>query len=60
MDGATQIKTGVNKEQLAERAALIPIKRIATVHEIAETIMFLCSESNTYTHLAVIPTTGGE
>ena len=60
MDGATQIKTGVTKEQLVEREALIPIKRIAKVCEIAETVMFLCSNSNTYIHGAVVPVTGGE
>ena len=60
MDGATQIKTGVSGEQLAKREALIPIGRMASVDEIAETVMFLCSNSNTYIHGAVVPVTGGE
>lgn len=60
MDGATQKKTGVTGHQLAKREALIPIGRIASVHEIAETVMFLCSNSNTYIHGSVIPVTGGE
>jgi NAD(P)-dependent dehydrogenase (short-subunit alcohol dehydrogenase family) len=60
MDGATQIKTGVSGDQLAKREALIPIGRMASVDEIAETVMFLCSNSNTYIHGAVVPVTGGE
>lgn len=60
MDGATQKKTGVTDHQLAKREALIPIGRMASVHEIAETVMFLCSNSNTYIHGAVVPVTGGE
>jgi NAD(P)-dependent dehydrogenase (short-subunit alcohol dehydrogenase family) len=60
MDGATQKKTGVSGNQLAKREALIPIGRMASVDEIAETVMFLCSNSNTYIHGTVIPVTGGE
>ena len=60
MDGATQKKTGITGDQIAKREALIPIGRMASVHEIAETVMFLCSDSNTYIHGAVIPVTGGE
>ncbi|MDC0992892.1 SDR family NAD(P)-dependent oxidoreductase [Alphaproteobacteria bacterium] len=60
MDGATQKKTGITGDQLAKRQALIPIGRMASVHEIAETVMFLCSDSNTYIHGAVVPATGGE
>ena len=60
MDGATQEKTGVSGNQLAKREALIPIGRMASVDEISETVMFLCSDSNTYIHGAVVPATGGE
>lgn len=60
MDGATQKKTGVSGDQLAKREALIPIGRMASVDEIAETVMFLCSNSNSYIHGAVVPVTGGE
>ena len=60
MDGATQKKTGILGAKLAEREALIPIGRMASVAEIAETVAFLCSKSNTYIHGAVVPVTGGE
>lgn len=60
MDGATQKKTGVTGTQLKKRESLIPIERKASVKEIAETVMFLCSRTNTYIHAAVVPVTGGE
>jgi NAD(P)-dependent dehydrogenase (short-subunit alcohol dehydrogenase family) len=58
--GLPKKKTGVSGNQLAKREALIPIGRMASVDEIAETVMFLCSNSNTYIHGTVIPVTGGE
>ena len=48
------------KEQLEERAKLIPLKRAGTTEEIAGTIIFLLSEYATYITGQVIPVSGGD
>jgi NAD(P)-dependent dehydrogenase (short-subunit alcohol dehydrogenase family) len=45
---------------MAERAALIPAKRMATPDEIAGSIFWLGSEDNGFTTAQVIAASGGE
>ena len=59
MDGATQKNWYIRSETSRARSSY-PIGRMASVAEIAETVAFLCSKSNTYIHGAVVPVTGGE
>lgn len=53
-------KMGRSREQLQERAKLIPLKRAGTIEEFAGTIMYLLSESASYITGQVIAISGGD
>tara|TARA_X000001316_G_C909729_1_gene25382 strand:- start:261 stop:833 length:573 start_codon:yes stop_codon:yes gene_type:complete len=56
----TRIHAHVDGKSVAERAALIPMNRMATPEEIAEFIFWLGSASNTYVTGEVLTAAGGE
>ena len=56
----TNSKIAIGEEQIKERAALIPMKRLAQPEEIAKSIYWLASDKNTYITGQIIPISGGE
>jgi len=59
--GVTDTKMlDLKPEQRAERAGLIPIKRLAKPNEIALELFLLCSDRNTYRHCSNTTISGGE
>ena len=56
----TKIHKKLPYKNLKKRAKLIPIKRFATINEIANYIYFLGSSKNTYITNEVISISGGE
>jgi len=52
--------TKIGQRRLAERANLIPIKRLALPHEIAKSVYWLASTDNTYITGQTISVSGGE
>jgi NAD(P)-dependent dehydrogenase (short-subunit alcohol dehydrogenase family) len=46
-------------EQIKQLALTLPLARVATTHEIAQTILFLASDRSSYLTGAVIPVDGG-
>jgi len=60
--GATQSDSlkKIGQRRLAERANLIPIKRLALPHEIAKSVYWLASTDNTYITGQTISVSGGE
>ena len=56
----TKIHTKINKKNIKKRISLVPIKRMATPHEIAKMIYYLSSNENTYITNEVIAISGGE
>lgn len=56
----TRIHANVGEKDLAARAAMIPMGRLATPDEMAHTLFWLGSENNTYITGQVIAASGGE
>lgn len=56
----TRIHANIENKNLGKRAALIPMKRMATADEMAETLFWLGSEQNGYITGQVIAASGGE
>ena len=56
----TKLHKKLPYKNLKERAKLIPLKRFATINEIANYIYFLGSSKNTYITNEVISISGGE
>ena len=48
------------KEQLEERAKLIPLKRVGTPEEFSGTVLFLLSDSASYITGQIIAVSGGD
>ena len=54
------LKQSMTKEQQKELSDNIPLKRIATVEEQVNPIMFLCSEESSYMTGSVLDINGGQ
>ena len=56
----TKIHKKVKNKNMKKRVALIPIKRMATINEVADYIYFLCSSNNNLISNEVLNISGGE
>ena len=56
----TKVHFKTPNKNLKKRVKLIPIKRIASVNEVADYIFFYSSENNTLTTNSIIDIAGGE
>ena len=56
----TKIHKNVKGKNMKKRVDLIPIRRMATIYEVAEYIYFLCSDKNTLITNQVVNISGGE
>jgi len=54
------LKRSMNENQLKELSSNIPLRRIATIDEIVNPILFLCSEGASYIHGACLDINGGQ
>jgi NAD(P)-dependent dehydrogenase (short-subunit alcohol dehydrogenase family) len=56
----TETHNGISAERLSHLKNLIPLKRLGTAKEIAETILWLLSEKSSYVTGSIIEVTGGK
>lgn len=54
------LERSMSKKQLKELSFNIPLRRVATVNEIVDPILFLCSEGASYIHGACLDINGGQ
>lgn len=54
------LERSMTKKQLKELSSNIPLRRVATVDEIVNPILFLCSEGASYIHGACLDINGGQ
>ena len=54
------LERSMTKKQLEELSSNIPLRRVATVDEIVDPILFLCSEGASYIHGACLDINGGQ
>ena len=54
------LKKSMSQDQLDALEKKIPLRRLATVENIVEPILFLCSEKSSYIHGACIDINGGQ
>lgn len=50
----------IGRDNLSDRAKLIPLKRLAHPREIADVVLFLASEAASYITGSIVPVSGGE
>ena len=48
-----------NEDRWRELTAVFPLGRLATVDEVAHTVVFLCSDRSSYTTAAIVTIDGG-
>ena len=54
------LERSMTKKQLKELSSNIPLRRVATVNEVVDPILFLCSEGASYIHGACLDINGGQ
>ena len=54
------LQQSMREEQIQELERTIPLKRLATVTEIVDPILFLCSNKSNYIHGACLDINGGQ
>ncbi len=54
------LERSMTKKQLKELSSNIPLRRVATIDEIVDPILFLCSEGASYIHGACLDINGGQ
>jgi 3-oxoacyl-[acyl-carrier protein] reductase len=54
------LERSMTKKQLEKLSSNIPLRRVATVNEIVDPILFLCSEGASYIHGACLDINGGQ
>ena len=54
------LEESMTKKEQLDLAVTIPLRRLATVQEVVDPIMYLCSDKSSYIHGACLDVNGGQ